>query len=263
VYLLTEDKPVLLGDIFAAGWLNDAWLENDAKRLGLFTAKGGFDAYGNHAATESEDFLLAHGRMPQAAILLNDDCYIETVLVRYGTGRLVFAPVFGLPAAAAERTKQLNTRSYSRLPLPPATEFAGGVADLRCTFGVAVKSKAAANSLVKKRLVRLDPHGRKLLEARWGAHAARRGPVVARTAGDKLADMLAHDQGEEAKRALERLLAHTWSAEGAIPDLIDIAAEDGTPAPELVALILERVEAVEREAQSAGTTLRELAALLA
>lgn len=148
MYLLAKDEPVLLGDIFAADWLTDAWVEEDAQRLGLFTAKGGFDGYGNHAATDAEDFLLAHGRVPQAVILLNDDCYIETVLVRYGTGRLVFAPVFALPDDAGERTRLLNTRAYSRFPLPPAAEFSGGIADLRCTFGVAVKTKEAGKSVV-------------------------------------------------------------------------------------------------------------------
>jgi hypothetical protein len=106
-------------------WIFDAWLEEDATRLGPFTAKGGLTAYGEHAATEASDFVLAHGRVALAALLLNDDCYVEPVRVRYGSGRLIFTPVFALPEDPAERRAQLNTRRSDafpsrRLPSSPA-----------------------------------------------------------------------------------------------------------------------------------------------
>ena len=258
-----DDDPVLFGDLFSSEWIFDAWLEEDAMRLGPFTAKGGHTGYGAHAATEASNFVLAHGRVPLAALLLNDDCYAETVLARYGSGRLVFAPVFALPTDPNERRAQLNTRAFGRFPLPPAAEFAGGVADLRCAFGVEITSKAAASRLPESRTLRLDPRMQAALEARWGAHAARRGPVVARSVREKLETLVGADEAASAASAVEKLLARTWAAEGAMPDLIDTAVETGGDVGQLVVDLLEHAEAVEATASTAVEQLKLLAAAVA
>lgn len=260
MYLLPADGPILFGDIFVADWLNDAWLEEDAERLGKFTAQGRFDAYGAHAVTEQSGWMLAHGRLPKAAILLNDDCYVESVLERNRRGRLQLAPVFALPDDPVERGVRLNTAAFTRFPLPPAAEFAGGVADLSCTFGIQIKNRNVGARFTGQRTLRLDDYGRGLLEARWGAHAARRGPVVARTVADKLAELLDDSQQANAKRAIERLLARIWSGEGAIPDLIDTGVEAGRPVDEILADILSRAEAIEAEARDSVNLLRTVAA---
>jgi hypothetical protein len=171
------------------------------------------------------------------------------------------APVFALPEDPAERRSQLNTRAFGRFLLPPATEFAGGIADLRCAFGFEITNKAAAERLPKSRTVRLDPRMQAALEARWGAQAARRGPIVARSAREKLETLI----GAEAANAavsIEKLLARTWAADGAMPDLIDTAVETGGEANDLVAELLEHAEAVEGVASSAAEQLRQLAAAL-
>jgi hypothetical protein len=260
MYLLPADEPILFGDIFVADWLNDAWLEEDAERLGKFTAQGRFDAYGAHAVTEQSSWLLAHGRLPKAAILLNDDCYIESVLERNRRGRLQLAPVFALPDDPVERAERLNTGAFTRFPLPPAAEFAGGVADLSCTFGIQIKNRNVGARFARQRTLRLDEYGRTLLEARWGAHAARRGPVVARTVAGKLAELLDDSQQADAKKAVERLLARIWSSEGAIPDLIDTGTEDGRPADDILTDVLARAEAIEADAHDAVSLLRAVTA---
>ena len=96
--------------------------------------------------------------------------------------------------------------------------------------------------------------------ARWGAHAARRGPVVARTVADKLAELLDDSQQADAKKAVERLLARIWSGEGAIPDLIDTGVEDGRPVDEILADVLARAEAIEADARDAVTLLHSVTA---
>lgn len=262
MYLLADDKPVRFGDIFVSDWLSDAWLQEDAATLGPFTAKGGITAYSHETAGDDSDFLLAHGRQADAVLLLNDDCFVETVLVRHSRGRLQFAPIFALPAEPEARLAQLETRAYSRFPLPPAAEFAGGVADLRCSFGVNVNNKNACNRLTKLRRVRLNDYGRGLLEARWGAHAARRGPVVARTAAEKLVGLLPVAQRTDAKRAVERLLARTWSSEGGIADVIDTGVERGAAVETIIDDILQRADAIEQEAHESAALLRSVAAAL-
>ncbi len=263
MYRLPSGDHLLFGDIFKAEWFHDAWIEEDAVLLGRFTARGGADAYSSSQATDDQTFLLAHGRVPLAVILLNDDCYSETVLVRQGAGRLSFAPVFGLPDKPAEREQLLKTALYGRLPLPPDDLFAGGVADLTCAFSVKVASKAAAGRFAKERVLSLDDYGCAQLEARLGAHAARRGPLVARGVGTKLASLLPDEPGQRAKRAVEQVLSRTWSAEGGIPDVIDTAVEAGTPPDVVLADILQRVEAIARDAQEAATALQQIAAEVA
>jgi hypothetical protein len=227
VYLEAKvEREVLFGDIFAADWLFDAWLESDAQLVGLFTAKGGNPAYGAHARTSESDFLLAHGKKPRAVLALNDDCNLQTITVRYGQGRILCAPIFDFDKDKTEAAKQRQTRAYGRFPLLAGEEFDGGIAELRYAFGVELKNASRVAELKDARRAALDPSARRKLESRWGAYTARRGPDVAQRTAEKLTALLPEDAAsDDASKAVARLLAATWSLEGQIADQIDSVYE--------------------------------------
>jgi hypothetical protein len=262
------EAEIRFGDIFEAGWLFDAWLETDAAQLGPFIAKGGHTGYGAHVARDLDsEFVLAHSNVPKAMLAVNDDCYLETVLIRHARGRVHLAPVFGLPEDPEERAELLNTSAFSRFPMPVDKDFSGGIAELRYATGVSIKSGDMAQELKDARSLRLDRDLSAHLEARWGAHTSRRGPVVAANTSDKLTALLGGAGAHAATSAeLKRLLSTTWSVEGAIADLIDDVDEaaragnsiDPDGLLEKIELRLQTLADALADAQGATATSREL-----
>jgi len=263
-----DEAEIRFGDIFEAGWLFDAWLESDAARLGPFKAKGGHTGYGAHVARDQDsEFVLAHSNVPKAMVAVNDDCYLETVLIRHERGRVHLAPVFGLPEDPDERADLLNTSAFSRFPMPVHADFSGGIAELRYATGVAIKNSDMAKELKNARSLRLDRDLGAHLEARWGAHTSRRGPVVAANASDKLTPLLGSAGSHAATSAeVKRLLSTTWSVEGAIAGLIDDAEEAvraGKPSDpdgllEQIELRLQTLAEALADAQRTAATSRTL-----
>lgn len=250
------EAAVLFGDIFAADFLFDAWLEDDAIRLGSLRVSGGFTAYSEHAARDNENYLLAHSRVPIAALLVNDDCYAARVFERRDGTRLQFAPVFALAEDETQRHRQLSSADYTLFPLRPDPVFAGGVAELNCPFSCDVADDDARGRLRRKRVAQL---GRKLasqLETRWGAHTARRGALVASTTKRKLYELLG-DRAESkgTARAIATLLSTTWSLEGGIADRIDTAAERGEPPEAFLGQLIEWTEQIAKAGAEARDAL--------
>jgi hypothetical protein len=94
------------------------------------------------------------------------------------------------------------------------------------------------------------------LEARWGAHSSRRGPVVALSTAQKLTDLLGGDEGSA--RSIAELMANTWSVEGSIADIVDEAAETGADPGQVVADLLELVNSLDTATTAAKRALSEL-----
>jgi hypothetical protein len=253
--------PVLFGDVFVADYLFDAWLAEDTVQLGSYRAAGGGIGYSAAAARDEEDYLLARGRRPIAALLVSDDCYIQRVFdpAQVET-RLHFAPVFALADNETERHRQLSTGAYSQFPLPPDKFFqSGGVAELNCPFGFDVTQTTTADSLCQVRVAQLTAKPVQLLETRWGAHASRRGALVASTTRRKLAGLLrSTKEGQAAAEAVAKLLSATWSHEGAIIDRVDIAAEKSESLDVFVGELITRVEGIQVQSENAAAALRAL-----
>ncbi|MGD0165896.1 MAG: hypothetical protein ABSC51_01205 [Gaiellaceae bacterium] len=268
---------IRFGDILQAEWLFDAWLESDAVRIGPFFAKGGNTGYGAHVARDiEEEFALAHSRIPKAMLVVNDDCYLETVLVRHKHGRVHLAPIFDFteasedpeaPEVPEERDESLAIVAFSRFPMPMQGNFTGGIAELRYATGVSVKNARMAKELKRARILRLDHALVTHLEARWGAHSSRRGPVVAANAAEKLAALLG-SVNTSTSDTVKLVLSTTWSVEGAIPDLIDEAEEaarNGKPVdPDIllqkIEIRLQKLAEAAADAQRATAVSRALLA---
>ena len=256
-----KDVPVLFGDLFVADFLFDAWLEEDATRLGALNLHGRRTAYGTHAVTEEDTHLLAHGSTPIAAMLVNDDCYVERVFKRKDSSRLQFVPVFALDKDEEKRASQLSSSDYTLFPLRPAPPvFQGGVAYLNCPFGFDVMGDAARDSLREKRVAQISQKVGLQLEHRVGAHNTRRGMLVASTTRRKLEALLVDTpEGKATAKSVSKLLSTAWAIEGGIVDRIDIAVERGeTPD----AFLSQLVTWTENLACTAADARRALAATM-
>ncbi len=202
---LAPGSPLLFGDIFSPDWLFDVVVNNDAVRLGEVNMKGGKRGYQPlpaSATSTSKDFVLAHGHACPA-VLLADDCEIETCLVRRGgRGRLLFAAMTPWPADDAEADQMRVLTTFRRHPLEPGEHFAGGVVEFSRLF--AVNGLALANLGTGDRVACLSGKARAHLEQRWAAFATRRGPLAAVDNATKLAHLL--DAGDDPTR-LDLLVA--------------------------------------------------------
>jgi hypothetical protein len=227
--------PLLFGDIFSPDWLFDAVVNNDAVRLGEINLRGGNRGYAPlkvDGPRTGKDFILAHGESGRA-VLLADDCEIETCLVRKGgRGRLLFAALSAWPddADEAERARQMTT--FRRHPLEPGEHFDGGIVELHRLF--AVNGRALTSLSSDDRVVALSDAARAGLEQRWAAFATRRGPLAALDSAAKLARLL--DAGQDAERlqllisgdatptgpptetakSVARAFTQAWKAEGEV-----------------------------------------------
>lgn len=176
-----DQRPVLFGDIYSATWLRDAFITQEAVPLHRFNRQGGGIAYEPLApdTRRAAKYVLAEG-VPCRAIILSDDCEIETWLVRKGgQGRLLVAAVSAWDPGAGER-------NFRRHPLPPDGDFSGGVVELGRLFAVQARALATRQS----RVASLGDTARGELEQRWAAYATRRGPLAALDNATKLAHLI-------------------------------------------------------------------------
>jgi hypothetical protein len=191
---------ISFGDIFSADWFFDAYVRADAVPLVEFTAKGAGKAWKPAKPSNHRDYLFAHGQQRQA-ILLSDDCEIDTILARGGRRRLIFAAIERLPVSKSQAEEALATRAFRRFPLPPEGDFHGGIAEFQQLFGVATDAIQPTSGEFP-RFVRLDPEMRLKFEMRWNAYAARRGPLSHIDNAEKFARLLA---AAGSKETLEKL----------------------------------------------------------
>jgi hypothetical protein len=227
-------EPVLFGDVFSSAWLFDAVIREDAmplREIELARGRGrGFAPVGADGPQTRKDFLLAHGRSCRA-ILLSDDCEIETCLVRReGKSRLLFAAVSPWPADNATAAKTARMATFRRHPLEPANGFEGGIVELFRLFAVSGEAILKPDG----RVVGLNDEARALLEQRWAAFATRRGPLAAVDNATKLAhvleangdadrfdlliggDAVPGDAAQDVAKAVARTLNQAWRTEGEV-----------------------------------------------
>jgi hypothetical protein len=249
--------PVLFGDVFSSDWLHDVVIHQDAVGLAPVNLRGGQAGYvpmvpGAPFKT-NKDFMLAHGRACRA-VLLSDDCEIETCLVRKeGKSRLVFAAVAPWPDDPEQARKALERTTFRRHPLRPAEGFEGGVVNLVRLFAVSGRALD-----VSGRVVSLETDARAALEQRWAAFATRRGPLAAADNATKLAHLLDADgdadklellhrgdalpgkAAQDVALAVQRALTQGWRTEGEVMQAIAFAHEQrGTGQAEAAALEAE------------------------
>jgi hypothetical protein len=266
-----SDRPLLFGDIFSADWLHDAMINQDAVALAPFDARGGGRAYAplSPGTKRRTGFVLARGG-PCRAVLLSDDCEIETWLVRKGGGgRLLFAALDAWPDDPTEAERIAASTSFRRHPLRPADRFEGGVVEFFRLFAVSGRSLMDSHG----RLLSLSDAERAALEQRWAAYATRRGPMAAERNGTKLAYVL--EAGDDAARweqllkgistpaeplvdagaRLATALAQAWRVEGEIAGKFADAYEDRRNGNDAVPLLQEELRVLSRLATEAADAL--------
>lgn len=272
---VSERDHILFGDVFSAGWMHDVFLREDAIALGPFTRGGGVTCYAPvdpAKRRQSQELILAHGR-PAQAVILSDDCEIESVLVRRGRGRVLFAAVGPWPEDGAAAEDLMRTTAFYRHPLRPDGAYAGGVVDLRRLFMVDARAISASD-----RDVCLGEGLRARLEQRWAAFAGRRGPLAHLSGAQKLARVIeaAGDSDRleslnegtaavdpatvEASRATAVALSHAWELEGALVNGADLAHEEVSDGSELVSDMASRLRELAELAGTAAALLDGLKA---
>jgi hypothetical protein len=261
---------ILFGDIFEASYLFDVALHDDAARLtsSEFPPKapiqGPFYAPPSEKLRLAGDVVLAHGQtwrekpgrknrdsfdLPGRALLLSDDCHVPTARgdrpdrSDAGRGRLLFAIV---AAASAEEIAAAQARvNYNRFALPPAELLPdGGIAELQRLFSV-----RARDVQPEHRLAALDADGRRALDVRWNAFAARRGPEAAKQNANKLAYLLAGSEGPtpedaQAGQSVWELLDFAWDIEGSTMRAVSDAYESGVARDEATDRVVEDLRAL-------------------
>jgi hypothetical protein len=230
----SSEEPLLFGDVFSSEWLFDAVIREEAiplREIELARGRGrGFTPVRAEGPQTEKDFVLAHGRSCRA-ILVSDDCEIETCIVRRkGKSRLLFAAISPWPSDEASAGKAARMKTFRRHPLEPADGFEGGIAELFRLFAVSGEALLKTNG----RVVGLEEDARALLEQRWAAFATRRGPFAAVDNATKLAhvldangegdrferlirgDALPTDEAQDVARAVARAFNQAWRTEGEI-----------------------------------------------
>jgi hypothetical protein len=255
---------VWFGDIFALEYLHDVFLRADAVALGTREIPSGLVAYSSHyAGRHDQRYLLAHGS-PHHAILLSDNCVIETAFGREGagpvrSGRLLFGAITPAGDADIERLEERPT--FGRFPLPAGENFAGGIVELRRCFMVDTRD---VDPDPGQRVVSLTEDFAEELEIRWNAYVARRGPFVAVRTAEKLAAQMAGNAGADpsadvvAKATLvANVVAHAWRFEGRDLDAVSIAMEEGSPIEPVVATLKAGLRELAAAASAAADGLAE------
>lgn len=255
------DERFGFGDVLEADWLFDLYLRHDAIALEPRPKGGsvvyvprvtvprrgrepGKDVIASHA--EFGDAALGFGS-PRRAIILTDDCEMESLQGRHERGRprgrVVLAAVRPAPAAEIGDVRPGN---FGLFALPPyeGLGFDGGIVELQRAFSVYLPSLLGSETR-PTRLVALDAEGQGQLAIRWCAHATRHGPMVAQDGASKLAgimsasgrgDVLAdikerrREPREEHLASAERLsatLSQAWAIEGRVLDQVSDAWERG------------------------------------
>jgi hypothetical protein len=265
------DLPLQFGDVFSGDWLHDAMINQEAVALAAFDARGGRRAYTplSPGTKRRTDLVLARGG-PCRAVLVSDDCEIETWLVRKGGGgRLLFAALEGWPTGIDEQEQVAGSTSFRRHPLLPADGFEGGVVEFFRLFAVSGKSLLDSHG----RMLSLTDLARAELEQRWAAYATRRGPMAAERNGSKLAYVL--EAGDDAAKweqlmkgsatpaaphvdagaRLATALAQAWRVEGEIAGRFADAYEDKRNGDDDVPVLQEELRALSRMAADAADAL--------
>jgi len=208
-----------------------------------------------------QDFVRAHGGS-HLAVLVSDNCTISDM---FGyererakrSGRLIFAPIAQVTPSELDTVKAQG--NYERFPLDPGIGFGGGVVELRRVF---MADKRALEP--GQRITTLNPDMKELLEVRWAAYAARRGPAVFNRNAIKLATLLSGGgsptaQATGAAAQVAEVLALTWRLEGSDLENAATAADDGTPLEPAVDALIERLSEIADAATAARQHLETYA----
>jgi hypothetical protein len=266
------------GDVCEADFLHDIHVRADARAMGTDVATAAFAKkkwnieaevryYIPEAAPrEGENFVLAHGARAQAVVLA-DDCAVETVLGRGGDGpqrrRILFAPIVKI---TADEVDELLVGNFGRLPLPADGQVSEDYAvDLRRCFMVDARDVHDALAAGGFRVRSLDDDARSALSERLSAYAVRRGPFVAEDSADKFAGHLvdagraSDEQAEDIANKLVDVVATAWVYEGEAVERAGNTATDRLDTHEVIERLIVDLEAVQEAAGTAIDALKSMA----
>lgn len=272
VYIAPADRPdILFGDVFSALWFHDVFLREDATPLGPTSGKGGTQQYiavPPALSRASRDLLLAHGR-PCQAVVLSDDCEIESILVRKkGQGRLLFAAIMPWTEEPARAESNLHSGAFYRHPLAPGPGYSGGLVEMRRLFMVDGRAVSGGG-----RIACLGDEPRARLEHRWAAFAGRRGPIAHLRGAEKVAkiidaagdatrlDALDHGIAQPAQAARDaslpvaHALSQAWELEGRFVNGADDAHEKVSDGRDLAGELARSLRELSRLAEEAAARL--------
>lgn len=232
---------VAFGDVFEVGWVGDVYVGSSSERLMRQTLRGGAVGFVPAQPDQrSERWVVSAGQAsrlsaPIRCMVTNDDCHIEGVIQGRADsetgrrlsagGRLLLAPI--RPASPDEVAQ---TGSFKRLPVvgegsglvvPPSFGH-GGLIDFDQTFNLKLGRDDVA-AFVAGRIASPTADGRRVLERKWAAFSARRGPMVSELASAQLYRLVHGRDGE--LPGLFELLASTWELEGRVAEEIASAEE--------------------------------------
>jgi hypothetical protein len=268
---------IKFGDIFEADYLFDVFVRADSAAIPGYPAPAKLaEAMGRKVVGQplppepfdlhspafpprsGQDFVRAHGSK-RRAVILNDNCVIATAFgyddrkTAKRAGRLIFAPI--ADATKKEIDDLTKQSGYGRFPLEPAGFFAGGVVELRRAFMVDLRAIEP-----KQRIARPDPDLAELLEVRWSAYSARRGPDVFNTNAHKLKSVLARPDEpgvaeEEAAARVAEALSIAWRLEGGPLEAAAEAWDKGHDAEPAISALVDDLRELEQAAAAAAAAL--------
>jgi hypothetical protein len=186
------------GDIIEAPWINDLYLASDCVRLNR-GEKGRFISAEPGERTPPIDILLAHGN-PRRAIIVTDDCALDSVLGRNGQdphGRILVAAIRDSTTTQVAALAEKDAK-FGQFPLPAddtALDFKPGIVEFERTFAIYYGSITGKSALTGEdpkftRLASLNANGKSRLAQAWAAHVVRHGPLVADDGTRKYANQL-------------------------------------------------------------------------
>jgi hypothetical protein len=226
-YRATTPDDLQFGDVCAAPFLADIRVSSDTLRVFRVADKEqllGFPAY-RESTRKPNRLVVTVGDVMDRAIMLSDDCAIETALGRgqaRAKGRIWFAPLRELVTEGEVKEVENVPSAYGRLLLRPDNDSqTHWVVELQRAF------PADATSVRKA----LEGGGRGFLlhglarevaddlRARWAAVSTRCGPFVARDNANHIIDRLeargvGTAEAENAADALVAVAAASWVFEG-------------------------------------------------
>lgn len=284
------DERFGFGDVLEANWLFDLYLRHDAVALEPRPKGGGVvyvpraaaprrerepgkDVIASHA--EFGDTTLGFGNL-RRAIVLTDDCEMESLQGREGggrpRGRIVLAAIRPAPVTEIGDVRPGNFGLFA-LPPDDAVGFDGGIVELQRAFSVYMPS--LLGDARPRRLVALDAEAQGQLAMRWCAHATRHGPMVAQDGAGKLAgimsaagrdDLLVEIRERQREPEAQHLasagrlfatLAQAWAIEGRVLDQVSDAWERGDSTDSSRAVVIEQLERLRDLADSTIVGLRD------
>jgi hypothetical protein len=252
------------GDIFDSSFLYDAYLRGDVISLGRQQAHprlGNGYIYSDLVKQKhDEDYLLSHGRLCEA-IVLSESCAIDknVGISRPARihGRLTAAAV--ILATPDEIQSEGEKNRYSRFALPAANGYHGGIIDFERVFSLDMRD---ASNNKERRLARLSETTASQLEARWSAHAVRKGPWAAAIQASKALEKLSESgltftDEQAVVLAISELVAAVWQFEGNQLDLVDEHLKDGVEPAAVITNWVAGLERIKDSALGAVNAIRE------